>query len=125
MPGGCQADSEQVAVGKEASSLLGCFGKSIASRPREGTLPVCSAPVSLHPEQCSGLGSPVPETHPGVSPVKSHGDEGIEVLYIQGEAGRAGTIQPAEEEAWKALTRVCNECLMLGEVKMMEADSSC
>lgn len=72
---------------------------------------------------CPGLGSPVRETHTGVSPVQRQGGEGAEASYTQGEAGKAGTIQPAKEGAWKALTHVHNECLMVEEVKMLEADS--
>lgn len=77
-------------MGKKASSLLlGCFGKSMDSRPREVTSPG---------EFASGA---LTVSSTGVSPGKSHAAEGIEASYTR---GGAGTIQPAKEEAWKALT---------------------
>lgn len=71
----------------------------------------------------SSTGLPRMRDKQGWSPGKSHTGEGIEASHTPGEAGRAGTVQPAEEEAWKALTHE-HECLMVGEVKVMEADSS-
>lgn len=110
-------------MGKKASSLLGCFGKSIASRPKEVTIPVCKTLVSLHLEHCVPDWALQYETHAGVSPGKRHGGEGIEAFYTQGDAGRAGTIQPAKKEAWKVLIHVHNECLMVGEVKMVFSEA--
>jgi len=41
-----------------ANHMLGCIPSSVASRSREGTLPLCSVLVRLHWESCVQLWSP-------------------------------------------------------------------
>jgi len=43
---------------QKASRILGCIKRSVASRSREGILPLCSALLKPHLESCAQLWSP-------------------------------------------------------------------
>ena len=43
---------------QKANHILGCIKSSMASRLREGILPLCSALVRAHPKSCIQLWSP-------------------------------------------------------------------
>jgi len=106
-------------VGKKGNSLLGCIGKSVASRPREVTLPLyVLALMRLYLEHCVQDRAPQYKRHghTGASPVEGHeDDEGIESSDKQGEAERAGTIQCGKEKAQRDLIHVHNECPIEGK----------
>jgi len=46
---------------QKANRTLGCIKRSMASRSREGILPLCSALVRAHRESCVQLWSPQPK----------------------------------------------------------------
>jgi len=47
-----------VLAAQKANRILGCIKSSLATRSREGILPLCSALVRAHPESCIQLWSP-------------------------------------------------------------------
>jgi len=47
-----------VLAAQKANRTLGCISSSMASRVREVTLPLCSAPMRPHHEYCVQLWSP-------------------------------------------------------------------
>jgi len=92
-----------VLAAKEDTSFLGC----IARKSMELVLPLYLALVKLHLECCvssCGLGNSG-HGHSGESLAKSHGSgEGLGAPVMQGEAERAGVVQPGEEKVQGDLT---------------------
>lgn len=82
---------------QEASHILGFIKGSVASRPRELSLPSCSAPPLLPP----GLSSPAQESQGSVGACQEEAMkmiQGLEHLSCKDRL-RAGAVHSGEQEA--------------------------
>ena len=98
-----QEDSLQCALAaQKANRVLGCIKSSVASRSREGILPLDSALLRPHLESCVQLWSPQHRKDmDGLEQVqRSHKDDPrAGAPHLQGQPEGAGAVQPGEEKS--------------------------
>ena len=93
---------QELSRDKQANRILGCIKRSMASRSREGILPLCSAPVRSHPSPASSSGAlSVGKTWTSWSGSGGghKNDPRGGTLLLGGKAERVGAVQPGEEKA--------------------------
>jgi len=88
---------------QKANHIPGCIKSSVASRAREGILPLCSALVRPYLESCIQLWGPQHRKDMdllGVGPEEGHKNhQSAGTPLLRGKAERAGVVQPGEETA--------------------------
>jgi len=92
-----------VLAAQKANCILVCIKRSVASRSREGILPLCSALVRHHPESCIQLWSPQhkndTELLEWVQRKATKMTQGLEHLCCEERPRDLGLIQPEEDQA--------------------------
>jgi len=88
---------------QKANLILGCIISSVASRAREGILPLCSTLVRPHLESCIQLWSPQHRKDMDLlERVQRRATKiirGLEHLSLWGKAKPVGAVHPGEEKA--------------------------